>query len=90
LERVLAERYEQLVEQSRKNPHAPVTVTKERFVALYGGALDAQHRIRAAQALAEIGGERARAALEAAASQTERDDVRAAVTKLLSVMKDRN
>ena len=34
--------------------------------------------------------ERARAALEAAASQTERDDVRAAVTKLLSVMKDRN
>ena len=90
LRKALAERYEQLVEQSKKNPHAPIAVIRDKFVELYGGTLDAQHRIRAAQALAAIGGEHARAALEAAASQAQRDDVRAAVTKLLTVMKDRN
>jgi hypothetical protein len=90
LGRALAERYEQLVEQSKKNPRAPIAVTRDRFVEFYGGALDAQHRIRAAQALAAIGGERARAALEAAAGPAQRDDVRAAVTKLLTVMKGRN
>jgi hypothetical protein len=90
LGKALAERYEQLVEQSKKNPHAPIAVTRDRFVELYGGTLDAQHRIRAAQALAAIGGERARAALEAAASQAQRDDVRTAVTKLLTVIKGRN
>jgi hypothetical protein len=89
LGRALAERYEQLVEQSKKNPHAPIAVTRDRFVELYGGALDTQHRIRAAQALAAIGGERALAALEAAASQAPRDDVRAAVTTLLMGIKGR-
>jgi hypothetical protein len=76
----LAERYDQLVEQSKNNPYAPIpdTMTREKFVALYGGILDARHRIRAAQALAAIGGEQARAALEAAASQAARDDVRTA------------
>jgi hypothetical protein len=65
-------------------------VTKERFVALYGGALDAQHRIRAALALARIGGERAREALKAAVSRAQPDDVRAAVANLLTLMKGRN
>jgi hypothetical protein len=75
-------RYAQLVEQSKKNRHAPIGVTKEKFIELYLGILDAQHRVRAAQALAAIGAERARAALEAAASQAHRDDVRESLRKL--------
>jgi hypothetical protein len=90
LEKALTEQYEQLVGQSKKNPYAPITVTKERFVALYRGTLDAQHRIRAAQALAVIDGDRARAALEATANQSQRDDVRAAVVELLTAMRSRN
>jgi hypothetical protein len=78
LGRTLEERYAQLVEQSKKNPHAPIGVSKEKFVELYRGIWDVQHRVRATQALAAIGGERARAALEAAASQAHRDEVRAA------------
>jgi hypothetical protein len=84
LRRALEERYDQLVEQSKKNPHAPIGVTKEKFVELYLVISDAQHRVRAAQALAAVGGERARAALEAAgATQTHSDDVRAAVRESL-------
>ena len=83
LGRALAERYEQLVEQSKKKPHAPIAVTKEKFVELYLGNFDAQYRVRAAQALAAIGGDRARAALEAAASQAQREDVRAAARESL-------
>jgi hypothetical protein len=74
----LEERYEQLVEQSKKNPYAPIAATKEQFVALYLGNFDAQGRVRAAQGLGVIGGPDARRALEAAAAnQALRDDVRA-------------
>jgi hypothetical protein len=90
LGRALAERYEQLVEQSKKNRHVPIGGTRERFVEFYVGGLDAQHRIRAAEALAAIGGERARAALETAATQAQHDDVRAVITRLLTVMKGGN
>jgi hypothetical protein len=83
LRRALEERYDRLVEQSKNNPHAPIGVTKEKFVELYLSLSDAQHRVRAAQALAAIGGERARTALEAAATQAPRDDVRAAVRESL-------
>ena len=73
----LEARYEQLVAQSKKNPIAPITATKEEFVRLYMGNFEAQQRVRAAQALAVIGSDRARAALEtAAANQAYRDDVR--------------
>jgi hypothetical protein len=81
---VLEARYEQLVEQSKQNPNAPITATKEQFVELYLGNFDAQHRVRAAQALAVIGGHHARAALEAAANQAHRDDVRATARESLN------
>jgi hypothetical protein len=80
----LEARYEQLVEQRKKNPNAPITASKEQFVELYLGNFDVQHRVRAAQALAVIGGNRARAALEAAANQAQRDDVRATMRDSLS------
>jgi hypothetical protein len=83
LGRALEERYEQLVQQSKKNRHAPIGVNKEKFVELYLGILDAQYGVRAAQALAAIGGDRARVALEAAASQAHRDEVRATARESL-------
>src|SRR5262245_20457740 len=64
LTRALGARYDQLVEQSKKNRHAPIAVTKENFVEFYRSIVDTQHRVRAALALATIGGDRARAALE--------------------------
>jgi hypothetical protein len=76
LRKALEERYAQLVAQSRKNLHAPVRAPQEKFVELYLGKLDTQYRVRAVQALAAIGGDRARAALEQAASQSDRDEVR--------------
>jgi hypothetical protein len=82
LGRALEQRYAQLVEQSKGNQHAPIGVTKEKFVELYLGIWDAQYRVRAAQGLAAIGGEEARAALEAAANQSPREDVRELLRKL--------
>jgi hypothetical protein len=83
LRKALEERYAQLVTQSKKNPHAPVGAPQEKFVELYLGKLDTQYRVRAVQALAAIGGDRARAALEAAASQTDRDEVRSTAQESL-------
>lgn len=86
LGKALAERYDQLVEQSKKNQNAPVAVTKEKFVELYWVAFDVRHRVRAAQALAAIGEGRARAALEATASKADREDVRAAAREALRTL----
>ena len=44
---------------------------EEQFVELYLVNSHAQHRVRAAQALAIIGGDRTHAALEAAANQAD-------------------
>jgi hypothetical protein len=82
--RALEERYGQLVAQSKRNLHVPMGVDKEKFVELYLGILDMQYRVRAAQALAAIGGDRARAALEEeAASEANRDEVRATARESL-------
>jgi len=87
LRRELERRYDQLVEFAQKNPDAKVASTKEEFVAMYLRNFDAQHRVRAAQALGVIGGTQARAALEAAAGKAERDDVRTTVRQSLEKMK---
>jgi hypothetical protein len=83
LRKALEERYAQLFAQSKKNPHAPLGAPKEKFVELYLGKLDTQYRVRAVQALAAIGGDRARAALEEAASQVDRDEVRSTARESL-------
>jgi len=84
LRKELEARYEQLVKQSEKNANAPIAVTKEQFVSIYTGNFDAQQRLRAAQALAAIGGQRAREALAAAAANQARDDVREMTRDLTS------
>jgi hypothetical protein len=85
LRKDLEARYDALVQQSKENPNAPIAVTKEEFVKLYQDNSAAHQRVRAAQALAAIGGQRARAALEAAvANQAYRDDVREMLRDLLN------
>jgi len=87
LRRELEGRYDKLAEFAQKNPDAKVASTKEEFVAMYLRNFDAQHRVRAVQALGAIGGKQARAALEAAAGKAERDDVRTTVRQSLEKMK---
>ena len=87
LRRELERRYDQLAEFARKNPDAKVASTKEEFVAMYLRNFDAQHRVRAAQALGAIGGRQARA-LEAAAGKAERDDVRTTARRSLEKMRN--
>jgi hypothetical protein len=85
LRRELGTRYEQLVEYSKKNPNSPLTAKMEQFVELYYGNSDVQHRVRAVQALAAIGGSGARAALQTVADEaTQNDEVRAAARDALS------
>jgi hypothetical protein len=83
LRRGLEARYDELVELARRKPEAKPASSKEDFVSLYVGNLDAQYRIRAAQALAAIGGTTARRALESALGNARREDVRATITQSL-------
>lgn len=61
--------------------------SKADFTQHYQANFDALYRIRAAQALAAIGGTDARRVLEAAADQARRDDVRMAIQVALKGMK---
>jgi hypothetical protein len=75
----LEARYDALAEQGRRDTAFAPRGTRDEFVALYLGNLDAQYRIRAARALGAIGGARARSALERAMGRTQREDVRTAM-----------
>ena len=80
----LGNRYDALVSHSRTNPNAKPASSKEEFVAMYLGNRDAQYRVRAAQALGAIGGDRARSALQAALGKAQRPDVHAAIRRSVS------
>ncbi len=84
---LLATRYDQLDEQARKDPRFKMKSTQEEFISRYLDNLDARYRIRAAQALAAIGGAHARTALNAALVNPQRDDVRRAIQNALKVIK---
>jgi hypothetical protein len=83
MRRSLAARYEQLVRQGEKDPKFKISASEKEFVARHLEDFDARYRIRAAQALAALGGPQARAALEAALSKTARADVRTVVQQSL-------
>ena len=83
----LEARHDALTERARKNPNAKPTSTKEQFTAQYLGNFDAQYRVRAAQALAAIGGDKARAALQAAARKPHRGDVQAVIETSLRTVR---
>jgi hypothetical protein len=81
--RFYAARYEELEKQGRADPRFKMSSTKDEFVALYVDGLDARYRIRAAQALAAIGGTEARNALQMALGQAKRADVQTAIQQSL-------
>jgi hypothetical protein len=85
--RQLEVRYDDLTERARRNPNTRPAGTKAQFVTLYLDNLDAQYRVRAAQALGAIGGQRPRAALEAALAKAPRADVRAAIRTALNTIR---
>lgn len=75
-EKALQQRYDELVSYSESHPEAKPPVGKEEFVRLYLSNYEASYRIRAAQALAEIGGPEARQAIEEALKRGDpRNDV---------------
>lgn len=84
---VFEERYDTLAARARTKENAPVRGTKAEFVGRYLSNFDAQYRVRAAQALAAIGGQSARSALETAAARGNRPDVAAEITRLLRTMR---
>ena len=74
--------HDMLLEQARNSPGRKLP-PKGDYIDHYAANFEALYRIRAAQALAAIGGAEARKALEAAAGKAGRDDVRAAIQESL-------
>jgi hypothetical protein len=79
--------YAELKKHASTHPESAVTGTEEEYVDTYLANYDALHRIRAARALAAIGGPAARAALEEVSRTSLRTDVQAAVQESLARMK---
>jgi hypothetical protein len=79
--------YDQMAEQAQRYPERKLPESRSDYIERYVGNVDAQYRIRAALALAKIGGGQARSALEAALGRSQRDDVRKAVERSLREIK---
>jgi len=84
--RLLDAEHDMLQEQARNTPGRKLP-SKTDYVNHYTANFEALYRVRAAQALAAIGGAEARKALEAAAGKTGRDDVRSAIQESLKQFK---
>jgi hypothetical protein len=84
--RSLESGYERLAEQASKEFKALATSEGE-YVKHYSDNLDALYRVRAAQALVAIGGEKVRQALEASLAQAPRPDVQEAIRNFLETIK---
>jgi hypothetical protein len=87
LRRSLGAAYDQMAEQAQRYPERVLPESRSDYIERYAGNLDAQYRIRAAQALAALGGPQAAGALEAALAKPQRDDVRRAVERSLQKIK---
>jgi hypothetical protein len=83
----LEARHDTLTKRADKNPKLNPRMSKERFTAHYVENFDAQYRIRAAQALASIGGAQARSALEVAGRKRNRKDVQEVITSSLRTVR---
>jgi HEAT repeat protein len=72
--------YGKIAEYVKKNPEEKLEVSQEEYVKIYLENYAANYRVRSAQALAAIGGDEARKRLAtAAASESSREDVQAAI-----------
>jgi hypothetical protein len=87
LRRELEVRHDELAAFGQRNAHARLASSKEDFVATNMSNFEAQYRVRAAQALAAIGGTNARQSLESALSKTERPDVRRVIEESMGKVK---
>jgi hypothetical protein len=87
--RQLLATYKGLKEYEANHPEAKVPMEEQKYVMTYLDNQAAYHRIRAATALAAIGGEGARKALEQAQEAAYRDDVKLAVKAALDKLKKR-
>ena len=86
LRRELEKRYDEL--QKYQQTHRNVKISsKEQFIASNIDNLNAQYQVRAAQALAEIGGPTAIRALEDGLDKAKRADVRTTIKNSLSKLK---
>lgn len=81
--RHLVQTYNRTMEYARTHPEAELDMTEEEYVDAYMGNYVALYRNRAAIALAAIGGDYARAALEKARDAELREDVRNTVAEKL-------
>lgn len=78
--RHLEDSYGKIAEYVKKNPEEKFDVSREEYVKIYLDNYAANYRVRSAQALSAIGGEQARKHLaDAAATRSQREDVRAAI-----------
>jgi hypothetical protein len=84
--RSLESGYERLAEQARKESRV-LAPSQGEYVKQYSDNLEALYRVRAAQALVAIGGEKARQALEASLAQAYRPDVQEAIKYFLGTIK---
>jgi hypothetical protein len=84
--RSLETQYETLAKYSQSGGKFQLG-SKADFVQHYMGNLETLYRIRAAQALAAIGGSEARTALHAAAGKAGREDLRKAIQRALEGIK---
>jgi hypothetical protein len=64
-----------------------LATSQGEYVKQYSDNLEALYRVRAAQALVAIGGEKARRALEASLAQAHRPDVTEAIKYFLGTVK---
>ncbi|MDH5181082.1 MAG: HEAT repeat domain-containing protein [Gammaproteobacteria bacterium] len=83
----LEKRYDELVAYSEKHPRSKPTLPKEKFVQLYLDKLTAQYQSRAAKALAAIGGEESKRALQEALQTTRAEDVKMTIKQALEEAK---
>jgi len=75
----LVDTYRQLKDYEKQHPQNKVTMSEDEYVRFYTANQTALYQIRAAQALATIGGADARRALQEALQLPLRDDVKATV-----------
>jgi hypothetical protein len=81
--RLANESYDELLEQAQRKPERRIASGRDAYVARDVDNLDAQYRVRAAVALAVIGGPDARNALENALRRMTREDIEMAIRELL-------
>ena len=87
--RQLTGSYRSLKEYEERHPRARLAMSEDEYVATYLANHTARYQVRAAAALAEIGGAQARAAIEAALQKPVRDDVKTSLSRALQQMKGR-